>query len=105
MAEETQTAYAKSAVSDPLNLLNFVALALMMPEVREIMPPKYIPIIAAIVALANLAIRTLFVTRPVAMIAPTQVKPVEIKKLEATKQGTEEMENLPAKLPSGEVPK
>ena len=102
---ETQTSYARSAFSDPSNLLNFLALALMMPEIRDILPPKYIPLVAAFVALANLALRTLLVTHPVAFIAPTQVKPVEVRKLEATKQGTEEAVNLPAKLPSGEAPK
>jgi hypothetical protein len=102
---ETQTAYARSAISDPSNIINFLALALMMPEIREVIPPRYIPLVAAIVALSNLALRTLFVTHPVAMIAPGQVKPDEVKKLNATKQGTEEAENLPAELPSGEVPK
>lgn len=102
---ETQTAYARSAFSDPLNLINFVALALVIPEVRQIVPPKYLPLIAAIVALANLYLRIFVTTHPVAFIAPTQVKPVEVRKLEATKQGTEEPQNLPAKLPSGEVPK
>ncbi len=92
---ETQTAYARSAFSDPSNIVNFLALALMMPEIREILPPKYIPLVAAFVALANLALRTLLVTHPVAFIAPNQVKPVEVKKLEATKAGSEE----PAKLP------
>ena len=102
---ETQTAYARSAFSDPLNIINFLALALTMPEIREIVPPKYVPLVAAIIALANLYLRTMVVTHPVAMIAPTQVKPVEVKKLEATKQGTEDAINLPTQLPSGEVPK
>lgn len=100
----TQTAYAKSAFSDPSNIINFLALALMMPEIRDILPPKYIPLVAAVVALANLALRTIFVVRPVAFIAPRQVKPVEVAKLDATKQGTEEAVNLPAVLPSGEEP-
>jgi hypothetical protein len=90
MTDETQTAYAKSAFSDPLNIINFVALALMMPEVRDILPPRFIPLVAAVVALANLATRTLFTTHPVAFIAPAQVKPVEVRKLTATQQGTEE---------------
>ena len=92
---ETQTAYAKSAYSDPMNIINFIALALMMPEIREIVPTRYVPLVAAIVALLNLAGRTLFVTHPVANIAPGEVKPVEVKKLEATKPGTEEHERLP----------
>ena len=102
---DTQTAYAKSAFSDPSNIINFLALALMMPEINNIIPPKYLPLIAAIVALANLALRTIFVTHPVAFIAPKQVVPVEVKKLEATQQGTEKAVNLPPELPSGEVPK
>ena len=102
---DTQTAYAKSAFSDPSNIINFFALALMMPEVNNIIPPKYLPLIAAVVALANLALCTIFVVRPVAFIAPTQVKPVEVPKLEATQQGTEKAKNLPSELPSGEVPK
>jgi hypothetical protein len=92
---ETQTAYARSAYSDPLNIINFVALALTLPEIREIVPLKYAPLVAAIVALANLATRIGFVTHPVANIAPGQVKPVEVKKLEATKAGSEEPSKLP----------
>jgi hypothetical protein len=105
MEMETQTAYAKSALSDPSNIINFIALALMMPEVRDIIPAHFIPLVAAIVALANLALRTLLVTHPVAMIAPGQVVPVEVKKLEATKQGSEDADKLPEVMPSGEVPK
>lgn len=92
---ETQTAYARSAFSDPSNIINFIALALMLPEIRQIVPANYVPTVAAIVALANLALRTLFVTHPVTFITPGQVVPVEVKKLEATKPGTED----PAKLP------
>ena|SRR6185436_18651647 len=95
MAVETQTAYARSAFSDPSNVLNFLALALMLPEINSIVPPKYIPLVAAVTALANLALRTLFVTHPVAFIAPNEVKPVEVRKLEATKAGTEETQKLP----------
>jgi hypothetical protein len=106
MAEETQTAYARSAYSDPLNIINFVALAFTLPEIRDVIPLHYAPLVAAVVALVNLAGRTLFVTHPVTVtIAPGQVKPVEVKKLEATKQGTEDAGNLPPQLPSGEVPK
>ena len=93
---ETQTAYAKSAFSDPLNIVNFVAPALTLPEIGKVVPPRFAPLIAAIVALANLAIRIGLVTHPVTVtIAPGQVKPVEVKKLEATKAGSEEVEKLP----------
>ena len=92
---ETQTAYAKSAYSDPTNIINFIALALVLPEIRDVIPAKYLPLVMAITALANLALRTLLVTHPVANIAPGEVKPVEVKKLEATKAGSEEHEKLP----------
>lgn len=92
---ETQTSYAQSAFTDPLNIVNFVALALTLPEISKIVPAQYAPLLAAVVALANLSLRTIFVTHPVAVIAPGQVVPVEVKKLQATKAGTEE----PAKLP------
>lgn len=95
MADETQTAYAQSAFSDPLNIVNFVALALTLPAVNSILPVKYHALADALVALLNLSLRTLFVTHPVAVIAPGQVKPVEVKKLEATKSGTEDPTHLP----------
>ena len=96
MADETQTAYAKSAWSDPANLLNFLAIAFQLPEINKIIPVRYVPLELAFVALANLALRTLFVTHPVTVtIAPGQVKPVEVRKLEATKAGTEEPSKLP----------
>lgn len=99
MADETQTAYARSAFSDPLNIINFIALALTLPEIREVVPVRYAPLIAAVVALANLALRTLLVTHPVTVtIAPGQVKPVEVKKLEATKPGTEDVAKLPPNI-------
>lgn len=98
MADETQTqtAYAKSAFSDPINIVNFVALALTLPAIDVLISPKWHPVVDAVVAILNLALRTLFATHPVTVtIAPGQVKPVEVKKLEATKPGTED----PAKLP------
>ena len=104
MAQETQTAYARSAFSDPLNVINFIALALTLPEIREMVPPQFLPLIAAIVAVANLALRTLFVTHPVAVIAPGQVVPVEVKKLEATKPGTEDPAKLPEHIANGGKP-
>ena len=108
---ETQTAYAKSAFSDPQNILyviNILLSCLALPEVLAVIPVAYMRYVLAltgVLGVVGLFVRTKFATHPVAMIAPTQVKPVEVKKLVATKQGTEEMENLPPVLPSGEVPK
>ncbi len=95
MADETQTAYAKSAWSDPANIFNFLVIALQLPEISKVIPERYVPLELAVVALANLALRTLFVTHPVANIAPGAVKPVEVKKLEATQPGTEDSHKLP----------
>lgn len=92
MAEQTQTAYATSAFSDPQNIasaITFVTGLLALPEVVAVIPLKYMPAILAVSAALNLLLRIAFGVRPVAMIAPTSVKPVEIKKLEKTEQGTE----------------
>ena len=97
MAEtETQTAYAKSAFSDPINIINFLALLFTLPAINAVIPVHYHDAVDALVAALNLALRTFFAPHPVtATIGPGQVKPIEIKKLEATKPGTED----PAKLP------
>lgn len=95
MADETQTAYAKSAFTDPLNIINFIAVALVLPEIRDLVPPEYVRLVAGITALLNLFVRTFQTTHPVAFIAPKQVVPVEVKKLEATKPGTEDPSKLP----------
>lgn len=92
---ETQTSYAKSAFTDPLNIINFIAVALVLPEIRDLVPQEYVRLVAGLTALLNLFVRTFQTTHPVAFIAPMQVVPVEVKKLEATKPGTED----PAKLP------
>lgn len=94
MAEETQTAYAKSQFSDPqqiANVIAFVLAALSLPDVTGLIPLRFMPAILAFSALANLWLRTQFGVRPVAFIAPQQVKPVEVKKLDKTQQGTEEV--------------
>ena len=104
---ETQTAYAKSAWSDPTNVAAFVQIivgVVALPEVAKVIPLTWMPVILAISGALSFALRTWTATHPVANIAPTQVKPVEVKKLEATKQGTEEAENLPPVLPSGKTP-
>jgi hypothetical protein len=47
------------------------------------------PAILAISAALNLMLRIMFGVRPVSVIKPGEVKPVEIPKLEKTQQGTE----------------
>jgi len=92
VAEETQTAYAKSMFSDPTNIAAAIQVAvgiIALPEVVAVIPLKWMPLILAISGAASFALRTWTAVRPVAAIAPKQVKPVEVKKLEATQQGTE----------------
>ena len=92
MAEQTQTAYATSAFTDPQNIasgITFVTGLLALPEVVAVIPLRYMPAILAISAALNLLLRIAFGLRPVAMIPPTAVKPVEIPKLQKTEQGSE----------------
>jgi len=110
-ADETQTAYAKSVFSDPqilLYVVNIALASLALPEVRAIIPDsglRYVLALSGVLGVVGMAVRTWIATHPVAFIAPGQVKPVEVKKLEATKQGTEDAEKLPTQLPNGDVPK
>ena len=89
---ETQTAYAKSAFTDPQNIasvITFLLAALALPDIVALIPLKYMPAITAVSALASLWLRTAYGVRPVAAIAPREVKPVEIKRLDKTQQGSE----------------
>src|SRR5688500_761788 len=102
MAEETQTAYAKSVYSDPTNIAAAVQIGvgvMALPEVVAVIPLHWMPLILAVSGALSFALRTWTALRPVANIPPMQVKPVEVKKLEATRQGTEEPANLPESLP------
>jgi hypothetical protein len=93
LAPATQTAYATSAFSDPQNIasaLTLILALLALPEITALIPLRYMPAIAAVSSAAALILRTQFGVRPVAFIAPQQVKPVEVPKLEKTQQGTED---------------
>jgi hypothetical protein len=92
VAEETQTAYAKSQWTDPTNLAAMAQIAVglvALPEVTKIIPLSWMPAILAISGGTSFVLRTWKATHPVANIAPGEVKPVEVKKLEATQQGSE----------------
>ncbi len=89
----TQTAYAKSMFSDPTNIAAAIQVSvgiLALPEVLAVIPLKWMPLILALSGAASFALRTWNAVHPVAFIAPQQVKPVEVKKLAHTQQGTEE---------------
>jgi len=92
MAEQTITAYSKSLWTDPTNLASAGAVLvglLALPEVSSLIPAAWMPKILALSGAINFLLRTFNATRPVAAIAPGQVKPVEISKIEKTQQGTE----------------
>lgn len=92
MAEQTQTAYSTSAFTDPTNILAFGAFLLGVlsdPAVLAIIPVAWMPKILALTGILTGAMRTFKATRPVSMIAPGEVKPVEIPKLQKTQQGSE----------------
>ena len=91
MAEQTQTAYAKSIFTD-LTAWAFVgAGALLDPDVQAFIVSLGAnqAIVAKCVIGVGLLLRYSSAKRPVAFIAPMQVKPVEIPKLEKTQQGSE----------------
>jgi len=90
--QPTQTYYAKSMWTDPTNLASLAAVAvgiLALPEVSSQIPAEWMPKILAISGAVNFMLRTFNAVRPVANIKPTEVKPVEIPKLQKTEQGSE----------------
>lgn len=92
MSDPTQTYYAKSLWSDPQNLASMASMAvgvLALPEVTAIIPTRYMPAILAVSAAISLILRITTGLRPVANIPPGQVKPVEVKQLTPTEQGSE----------------
>jgi len=91
MAEQTQTYYAKSVFSDPTAIAAAMLAIMQLPEAPALlleygMNPK---LVNFLLAAAVLMARFFNAQRPVALIAPTQVKPVEVAKLKKTEQGTE----------------
>jgi len=89
---DTQTYYARSLYSDPQNLASIGSIIvglLALPEVTAIIPTRYMPAILAVSASLSLILRITTGLRPVANIAPGQVKPVEVQKLAPTQQGSE----------------
>ena len=92
MDQPTQTYYAKSMWTDPTNLASLAAMlvgVIALPEVSSQIPPSWMPKILALSGATNFILRTFNAVRPVANIRPTDVKPVEIPKLQKTEQGSE----------------
>lgn len=83
MADETVTHYAKSVWTDPTALILAAIGLLQIPEIAELlvelgMRPK---LVTAFVSAAGVGARIWNAQRPVAFIAPTTIKPVEVPKL------------------------
>lgn len=94
---ETQTAYAKSTFSDPQNIWSAIAFFVAIssdPSILALVPLEWLPKITAAAMLGSILIRHFKGTHPVALIAPREVKPVEVPKRTATQPGTEDADKL-----------
>ncbi len=79
----TVTYWAISVLSSRtvwFNSANFLVAALSLTEVVTLIPPRFLSLQAAVVALINVYLRTV-TTRPVALIAPGETKPVAVPKI------------------------
>lgn len=81
MADEKVHYRATSTFSDPQNIVNTVALILLLPEIRDLVPASYLPVLTAVTAVLNIVLRQ-FAMRPVAFIVPGTNTTVQVKKLE-----------------------
>lgn len=85
MAEEVVKYRAKSAFTDPIVIINAISLALLNQDVRAIIPPKYLPAVAALIAVFNIIMQLAprVADNPVRLnVAPFSSKPVDVKKLD-----------------------
>jgi len=62
------------------NMANLVLAALSLTEITTLIPPRFLPLQLAVVAMINLWLRTVTV-RPVALIAPGTTQAVLVPKL------------------------
>lgn len=85
MAEEVVKYRAKSAWTDPIVIINTISLALLNQDVRAIIPPKWLPAVAALIAVFNIIMQVVpkVADRPVRLdVMPGASKPVDVKKLD-----------------------
>ena len=87
--QPTQTYYATSVFTDPITLLSLGLLALQAEQVIRIIPSGAMPYVEAAIAIGTIILRFQQAVRPVALIAPQSVKPVEVRQLTMTQQGSE----------------
>ena len=62
------------------NAANFVIAALSLSDVTALIPPRYLSLQVAVVAMVNLWLRSVTV-RPAVIMAPGNVQPVTVAKL------------------------
>lgn len=83
MAQRTVDYYAISIFASKtfwFNALTVIVMLLNQADVVALIPPEYTGLVAAVVCAINILLRTQ-TERPVAMIPPNEVKPVEVKRL------------------------
>ena len=62
------------------NAANFIVAALSMTEITTLIPPRFLPLQAAVVAVVNMGLR-LATVRPAALIAPGTTTPVDVPRI------------------------
>lgn len=63
------------------NAANFLIAALSLTEVTTLIPPRFLSLQLAVVAMVNLWLRTT-TTRPVAFVAPGATKVIQLPKID-----------------------
>jgi hypothetical protein len=64
-----------------LNTAAFLVAVSSLTDVVTIIPVRFLPLLSAVVAMANVALR-LATVRPVALIAPGDSKPIQVAKID-----------------------
>jgi len=81
---ETVKYRATSAFTDPITIVNVVALALLSQDVRAIIPTAWLPFVGALIAVFNIVMQVVpLADRPVRLnIVPGDSKLVTLPKLD-----------------------
>lgn len=82
-APRTVTYFAISLFSSRtfwVNAAAFLVAASSLTEVTSVVPPRFVPMLGALVALANVYLR-LHTVRPAVLIPPGTTQPVEVQKI------------------------
>jgi hypothetical protein len=84
MADNTVTYRATSAFTDPITVINALSLVLLAEDVRNIISPRWLPYVAALIAVLNIVLQLAPIAdRPVRLnVVPGASKPIALAKLE-----------------------